>query len=204
MRDMKESKRVRVSTYLLVYGLILGVLSCSQSLSQEEYMAWVEDYENGLHIAKTLGDFSFDLQYKPTQYVLFQEGVSPEGENLSVDDNMQYYTLVIGLNNKNIDFIDSGISEQERAEKLYYYSYLFQNDIYLEENGQRLPCLLFHFERSYDLKTSRTFVLAFDNPNPGSKKTQFVIDSPWLNVGPVKFYVDKNNIPELKPPVNAS
>ena len=201
---MKGSKRLR---YNLLFILLFFLMSCSQSLEQDDYIAWVEGYENGLHVSRSLGDFIFDLQYKPAEYVRLQEkqwrgGHDPE---LSVEENMQYFTLSIGLKDKQLDFMEYNIETvEQRSQMLYYYSFRFQNAIYLEENGKKLPCVLYHFERSYDLKPTRTFVLGFEKPNKGDEFTKLVIDSPWLNTGPVKFHINKNNIPELKHPTNAS
>jgi hypothetical protein len=159
---------------------------------------WVNDYTNGLHVKKTFSDFVFDLQYQPAEYIALM-GNQP---SVSIDDNLEYYTLKISLTDPLSDFIDYNVQNgSEKQKKLYYFSYLFQNDISLEEGGVSMPCVLYHFEQS-DLKKSRTFVLGFQKASGevADKKdeTRIIIDSPYFNSLPVKIKISKGSIPELK------
>jgi hypothetical protein len=165
----------------------------------------VEDYENGLHTKRIVGEYTFDLQYKPSTYLLLQQQ-PPNGLEANVDpaaltafEEMQYYTLTVGLSDLKTDFIDyhvSNVADQQR--KLYYFSYSFQHHIYVEEGGIKYPCLLFHFERSYDLKPTRTFVLGFGKPAQDFESARLVIQSPWFGTEPVNFTIEKKNIPTIK------
>ncbi len=182
---------------------LFTLAACSTKLEPREYMAWVESYDHGLHIKQTSGPFVFDLQYKPSAYVLLQqEGLQVSPVKLgqaSLETEMQHYTLTLGLADGKGDFLDYQAGNYvEQQQKLYYFSYLFQNDIYMEEGGKKQPCLLFHFERSYDLKPSRTFVLGFESPSKGIAPAQIVIHSPWLKTGPVKLLIEKKNTPTVK------
>lgn len=181
---------------------LLVLTGCSSALEPKEYMQWVESYDNPLHLKCQAGAYVFDLQYKPAPYlVMQQEGAfSPAAlQQDTASGSMQYYTLTLGLANGKGDFLDYQVTTvAEQQEKLYYFSYTFQNDIYILENGRKLPCLLFHFERSYDLKPTRTFVLGFENPSRGAMPTTVVIDSPGLQTGPVQFQINKTNTPTIK------
>jgi hypothetical protein len=197
-------KGSRISHALKLLVVLLGFSSCSSSLNSKQYTAWVENPENKLHLIRKIGDYKFDLQYKPAEYVFLQQIKDQPVAGIdylkAIEDigSMQYYTLIIGLDDISEDLINYNIhSEAEKQERLYYLSYLFQNDIYIEGDSSKLPCILFHFERSYDLKPTRTFVLAFENPNKAESITQLVIDSPIFNTGPVKFKIDKKGIPNL-------
>lgn len=183
---------------------LLPLLSgCSSALTPEAYLQWVESYDNPLHQQRRAGAYVFDLQYKPAPYLrMQQEGVHFSPASLrsgEATDAMQYYTLTLGLADGKSDFLDYQVTTVAgQQEKLYYFSYGFQEHIYLLENGQKLPCLLFHFERSYDLKPTRTFVLGFDNPGGSAAPATVVIDSPWLQSGPVQFHINKTNTPTIK------
>lgn len=195
---MKEIKKLL--PFFLLPVLITFNSSCKSELDKEEYVSWIEDYENGLHVTRDVGEYNFDLQYKPSEYLEIQTAAyTPIGNEEEGKNNMQYYTLTVSLNSKRSDLINHDVKNaQEKAEKLYYLSYQFANDIFIEENGERFPCQLFHFERSYDLKPSRTFVLGFENPKAESASARLIIDSPYFKLGPVKIKVNKNNIPDLK------
>lgn len=161
---------------------------------------WVRDYKNGLHVKKTFSSFVFDLQYQPSDYVtVLKNDASPVSKG-GHDTNIEYYTLKVSLTDPRRDIINfesqSGAEAQRRK---YYFSYLFQEDVYVEENGKRFPCVLFHFERPEFQKTG-TFVLGFERPEgslPGTE-TRFVIESPYFSSLPIKIAISKTDIPSLK------
>lgn len=178
-------------------------LSCSRDLGPQEFIRWVNDAGNGLHVVKESGEYTFNLQYLPAAYMVLQQEPALRGTAFqkAVEEaaGMQYYTLTINPTGAGADFIkDGSVSPEELQRKLYYFSYLFQQDIHVEENGETIPCVLYHFERSGDVKTSRTFVLGFEDHAHTSKEARVVISSPWLNSLPVKIKVRKDNIPILK------
>ncbi|MGB3181229.1 MAG: hypothetical protein WBB45_07545 [Cyclobacteriaceae bacterium] len=181
----------------IILSLSCFILSgCSMGLDKEEYITWVSSYENGLHVRQKHGEFVFDVQYQPPEYVyLLQNGHLPstaeEKEGLVVLSDMQYYKLSVGLSDQNKDFISWNTnSKGQRDKKKHYFSYQFEKDIWLEDEGKRYPCQLFHYEQSIDLKPSRTFVLAFENPNGGSEGSKLMIDAEWTG-SPVMIRVNK-------------
>lgn len=175
---------------------ILWASSCSTALERQEYVRWVEDYANGLHTQKTAAGFVFDLQYLPAAYQSLLNNQSRLTAN--EEQGMQYYTLKISLEGATGDIISYGVRDMsEKQQRLYYFSYLFQNDLYLEEVGKKRPCVLFHFEQS-DLQTSRTFVLGFETSGETTEGSSLVIDSQQFDSLPIKIKVSKQNIPVLK------
>jgi hypothetical protein len=184
----------------LLLSLLLGTAAgCSGKLDRAEYMAWVEDYGNGLHVQKTVGAYRVDVQYKPAPYqALLEQGVQTTLVHLDTTAEMQYYTLTLGLADGKGDFVAFGVDDYETQQrKLYYFSYLFQEDIFIEEGGKKLPCLLYHFERSYDLKPSRTCMLAFESPSRGTMPCRLVIHSPWLGDEPISLAITQKKTPTL-------
>ena len=177
-------------------------VGCSQKLSPKEYFSWVQSYKNGLHKKRIAGDFKFDVQYKPLAFLAIQQlGVDlseQEYKELQMKaDGMYYFTLKLGTTSKGTDLIRYG-SLQEQQQRIYYFSYTFQNDIYIEKNGTRKNCVLYHFERSYDLKGERSFVLCFKKESTEKKgEIKLVIDSPLLKVGIVKIKINPLNVPSL-------
>ena len=176
-------------------GLIVAT-SCNTSLDKREYIHWVENYENGLHVRKASDPFVFDLQYLPGQYISLQRNFSQDS---SLHDNLEHFVLTISTPDSGEDFIDHGIRDfAEKQRRLYYFSYLFQNDIHLEQHGEIIPCVLFHFEQQTNTKTGKAFVLAFEKSNKKSDELMFVIDSQQLGSLPVRIKISKSNIPVLK------
>lgn len=182
--------------------MLLGlVTSCSSSLDQEQYVRWVESYVHGLHVKTTVNDYTIDVQYKPTDYVALQrmdERNSPQSfaAARAATKNLQYYTLTVSATNAENDLLLHGtLAEKQRL--LYYFSYELQQAVYLEENGNRLPCVLYHFERSYGLKSGHTFVLGFERIVANDEKATLVIDPPLFSPEPVKITLNKQAIPTL-------
>ena len=183
--------------------LAIVLYACSGPIDKDAYVRWVQDQENGLHVTKIVGDYVFDLQYQPTDYVVLQRSAG----NLNAGQydqmkneisSMQYYTLTISIADNRSDFIDFNIqSLQEKQQKLYYFSYQFQDDIHVEENGKKLPCVLFHFERPVDLKPARTFVLGFERTGDSPTSVLNII-SDYLGGEVVRINISKENIPTLK------
>lgn len=174
-------------TWLAVACLIFSCVS----RDGEEFVKWVRDYDNGLHVKQNSGEFLLDLQYQPGKYLKIIQGIEHQTDTLH--DGIQHYLLTIDLQSDNQNIVEYNChTPEDMQRKLYYFSYLFQNDITLEENGNILPCVLFHFERSADLKKSRTFLLGFENHDKESEEARLVINSQHLGSLPIKIKVLKN------------
>jgi hypothetical protein len=187
--------------------LLLATLMscCNRPLDRDAYVSWLKNEKNGLRDIRSEGGRYFDLQYQPAEMVYLQrnpgnslgrEETEAELEGISV---LQYYTLTVGLERGGEDFIASGTSgPAERQERIYYFSYPFQEDIFLVENGKKLSPVLFHFERSMDMKSSRTFVLGFENTGAGRGTATFVIESPLFGPAPIELKINKTDLKKLK------
>lgn len=177
---------------LVILLMSILLFNCSNVLEQADYVKWVKDYKNGLHIKSVNGDFIFDLQYQPKEYLSLL--TDKPGQ-----DSLQYYVLNVSLVDPTIDLFEYNVSDTgEKQTRLYYFSYLFQDHIYLEEGESRFPCVLFHFENS-SLDNGRTFVLGFERSTIDNlEMSKVVVDSPYFGAIPVKLKIVKENIPSLK------
>lgn len=181
-----------------VICLAAAICSCSGSMSKDEYGQWIKDYDNGLHVKTTQGDFVYDVQYVPAEWKNFQTASYSESE-VDSTDGLQYYMLTIGSSAEGADLIDFGIASlEEKQRKLYYFSFLFQDDISLVDGNELLPCVLYHFEKDAAMRKSRTFVLGFERTTVVSEEVRLNINSPWLGATPVSIHISKRNIPHLE------
>jgi hypothetical protein len=198
-KDLITSPLSKVFFLVPICATFLLSTSCSKELEREDYIKWVRDPKNGLHTIKESSGFVFDLQYQPSDYVWLQSSEKGQINSVYQPDNIQHFMLTVSLTNPALDLINSNIDNNgEKQEKLYYFSYQFQNDIQLEENGKSLPCVLFHFERPQDLKNGRTFLLGFENQDQKVKVAKVVIQSEQFGSLPIRIKVNKENIPTLK------
>lgn len=179
---------------LVFFVFVVTFSSCNAPLDRASYQNWIQDYDNGLHVRQSFSNYVFDLQYQPHDYL------RAIGQTKSVQgDSLQYYILKISVEDRDESIIDyNAIDVLEKQHRVYYYSFRFQNDIFLEEDGERLPCVLFHFENS-DLIRHRMFLLGFENPRSGSStESTLVVESERLSALPIKIRISKNNIPSLQ------
>jgi hypothetical protein len=196
---MKVNK-VAIICLVLISLLFSG---CRRTLTASEYIPFVSDYQNGLHVKKDYQEYVFDLQYIPLEMLALQRGIDISDDALKAfkDENsgLQYFTLAISLNDKSMSVLNYKISDiAQRQVKEYYFSYLFEKDIKLEEEGKSLPCKLYHFERNAQAANQIKLVLAFENQNQNSEEVRLVISSEEFGSLPIKIKVSKNNIPALK------
>jgi hypothetical protein len=171
----------------LLLLLLLAVLcqGCNR-LGKAEYLAWVTSYENGLHVKRAQNNFVFDVQYQPLDFIQ----LTNPSKNI---DSFQYYMLKISSADGVGNIVSNGAqSPIEVQQNQYYFSYTFQQDIYLEDNGVKYPCLLFHFEQSTGRVNEKTFLLGFDNTFD-SQEVKFVIDSDHFSSLPIRIKISKRN-----------
>jgi hypothetical protein len=203
---MEKGKRILEMLRLIAPALFLffSLIACSGKMDPPAYRAWIQDYHNGLHVRKLIGDFVWDVQYTPTDYVWLQRTGFASGSNATTVrreiDQLQYFTVTIGLKEQHSDFLSySANTPSEKQERRYYFSYRFQQDIYLEEGGERLPCVLYHFE-PYATRSAncRSFVVGFENSGGSAQQACLIIDSPQFSATPLKITVSKDNLPALR------
>jgi len=186
----------------LMFLLACFLVNCDSELRRSDYIKWIQDYQNKIHVRSTISHFIVDLQYQPAEYVLLQRGIenysgAARAVELKTLSGIQYYTLILSRKD-GTDLVNYGVNDPvEKQERLYYFSYRFQDDITLEEDGKILPCVLYHSERPADPNGGRTFVLGFENQNANSALAKVVIRSDLFSTLPIKIEIAKSNIPKL-------
>ncbi|MBL3655115.1 hypothetical protein [Fulvivirga sediminis] len=182
--------------YLFIASLISLLVSCSGKMDKAEYAKWVKDYDHGLHAHIAKGAYIFDLQYLPPEYKWLQEGHGQPMEALPEESPIEYYILKVGFKDHSIDLI-KGVSEDKNVweQRAYYFSYQFQDNISLEQDGKHYPCVMFHFEKAFDLRAERNFVLGFAATH--AEKSILVIDSPAFGEETIKITINKEDIPTV-------
>ncbi len=198
MLHQRMGSVIRSRAVLLFFSVIF-LLSCTPTLSSDEYVKWVEDPKNGLRSLRKSGDLQFDLQFQPADYLWLQSGKAQGYEN-AVESNKatQHYLLRITSQDPEIDWLKSGYDLANYQRRVYYFSYLFQNDLSISENGAVLSCILYHFEQVHGGSYTKTFLIGFENRFPASETAVLTINSEYLNSLPINIKVSKNNLPNLK------
>lgn len=179
------------------------LFSCTQKeLSVKDYLAWVNNPENGLKVSKEIKDYKIELFYKPAEYIAINEQKTTEidttlfFQRIKEIKDFQYYTLKIE-SLKGTEMMRTNISsEHEYSQRLQYFSDLVQYDLSLEENNDTLSCQLFHFERNYGVAPYNNIVLGFPKPTQENAKT-LVFNDQMLGIGKIKLKIEKENIDNI-------
>jgi len=179
------------------------------------YIAWVEDSTHGLINNRMVGGMSYKIQYLPVNYcVLRQSDIHSINQTFleqgrKDNGNTECFILTIEDPHHNNELLKSGIqSQEEYQERIEYCSFYIQNDLFLIDGTDTLPCRMAHFERTYGISPKAKFTLFFDplkrSPKANNKssmqdKTLVYFDRMFDN-GIVKMRIkalDIERIPEL-------
>lgn len=200
-----------MNRYTYIIALLLLFSSCWQydELSPLEYVKWIENPSNGLVLEKEQNELIFKLQYKPIEYVVASQERKIElpesvfAKAKSQMDGLQYFTLRLRSGNEEQPLLDKDrMTLEEYDQRVNYFSFGMQNDLVLFDGQDSLRCLLYHFERAYNLTDENTFLLGFDLPSNqeaiNSKK--LIYKDQFLGVGQIELTIDKanlSNIPQI-------
>jgi len=185
----------------LLYG-------CKESVSYTDYNNWVLNPSNGLYKTTEQQGLNVEVLNKPIPYIIGKEFKS---QKLSASDynkrtselrEMQYFDLKISPTNGQPMTSYLASDQNEQQANLYYLSYEMQKDIKLIEGQDTLPCLLYHYERYYQLDKQTVITLAFPQKKGNSNFNKKLSIHPriWAeNSIEIEFqHKDLKNIPALK------
>lgn len=194
---------MKANSIYIVFIFIASLGCGKQHLTAEEYVQWVNNQENGIHTVKQIGNIKIDVLYTPLEYIIIKEARGKKIDSVLYKERkselagMDFFTL--RLSDIKLDLVDDpSFSQQEINERLYYFSYAFQNDIALETNGKLLPCQIFHFERSYDLTPVKTFMVGFERePSSSMLDRTLVLEAKKLGIGKVKIFLESKKLEQI-------
>lgn len=173
-----------------------------EKLAPMEYAAWVEDKNNGLKVEKTIEEFTYTLQYKPTEYVALMELKKDSVRSLELNkkmeeyDGLQYYTFRISTDSR-MELLKKNLKEgNDYYGRIQYFSFDMQKDLKLIDGKDTLDCVLFHFERVYGLAPYATFVLGFP-PTEGTNNKTLFYDEQIFGAGKIYLTVQSKNCKKL-------
>jgi len=101
------------------------------------------------------------------------------------DSSLNIALKINAIDNSNI--LKYGILDQTAyLQRIYYFSYQIENDLWIEQNGIKIPCAGAVFERNYNLTKDVTITVHFDNVVKNNKKVLVYYPQPF-DLIPVKF-----------------
>lgn len=183
-----------------------------KQLGDREYLAWVEDTENGLKKEKKLGDYQYKVFYKPADYIVFRETINGGAKTIDEQQvqkrkqelkNFYQFNFDIVSADGKVSVLQHNLSNQEEhAARVNYFVSHAQQDFILVEGTDTMSCVLYHFEQTFGATPLNTISLGFEKKNPNTEgDIQLIFTNRLFNTGEIKFLFPKstiNNIPKLK------
>lgn len=174
------------------------------------YFRYVIDKKNGLFQEKTVGNYTFSLQYKPPTYMVLTDN---ENVPLNIEgfvqqekeyETNQYYTLRIRVasDTEHLDIITYHLnSEQEYNERVQYLEAEIQKNIFLVCGKDTSKVSVFVYDKSSDLNDYSNFLLTFPVPANIDMDRTFVFYDKKFKSGIITFKIEAAaiaNTPEFK------
>jgi hypothetical protein len=170
----------------------------------------MQNPKNGFCKIKEMEDLTFICQYKSYDYIVCLENkgntvsVSAKKERLEELKGANYFEFTIKLINNNGELLKHNLSSaSDYGKRVQYLAFDMQQDIQIRYGDEALqPCVLFHFERTYDIAPYAKFILGFKNPE--KNKIQDIVveyNDRVFNKGLIKFTFSKddfNKIPKIQ------
>ncbi|MCU0359447.1 MAG: hypothetical protein MUF75_01820 [Bacteroidia bacterium] len=157
----------------------------------EDLVSYVEGNSEVYIRSKTVGDVNYLCRLKPIEYILAKEIKSKEGKKVTKEDieDLQYFDLRIEIEEFGMEFLKYELESPEHyKQRVAYSAFEMQKDIYLVDGMDTLPCVMFHFERSFDVTPFGHFSIAFENSgNRRFTEKQIVFTDRLFNNGTIKF-----------------
>jgi hypothetical protein len=175
---------------------LIIVISCQSALDPNEYVEWVEDVQNGWRVIETRGQLGFDIQCQPEDYLRLKTN----GETKFIPDSLQMAFFEVSIRSASMgeDWLTTGYSGYEIQQRIYYFAYLFEQDIFLDVNGERTPCRVFHFERAASPGVAHKFLIGFQTALESRKTHTLVMETDFLSTLPLRFRFSPKPKPRLK------
>lgn len=199
-----ENMKVSVNNFAVLLGALFFICGCAKrEVSVQEYIVWVEDEKNGLKVRKEVGEFIFELQYKPSAYLAAVQNRKKNRINKAQVDaysGLDHYNLKILSKDSDVEMLRVGAgSEGVYQERINYFSFDAQKDLKLTIGADSYECILYHFERSYDLAPFCNLVLGFPGKKPSEKQQNRLItfDDKMLGVGKINLLIKANDIESI-------
>lgn len=204
MKDMLAKKN---NHFTVLFISVFILISCekNRNLELDEYVKHIENIDNGFCVEKEIDELNFKLIYKPIDYVLSYElrngSLSKDSVNVRKVGlkGYQYFTLQI-RSKKDNEILKSGIqNENEYFERLEYFMSAAQDDLFLIDGLDTLPCLVYHFERNYGLAPTNNMLLAFEEKKNSQQinDKKILFDEKVLGVGKILISIKANDLEKL-------
>lgn len=182
----------------------LAVSCKKQTLSERDYIRYVEENENGLVKTVDIGDLRYKVQYKPHDYILAHElKGGNDSERLSRLNQMKgtaWFNITIARPGKGESPLRYNVSSLEEYNHRYnYFLTAAARDLALAYGGDTLFPISYHFETSYNLAPVETMIVGFGLPadSVAGQNMQLIFYDRVFNNGIIKTSFTKESLQSI-------
>lgn len=176
--------------FIKLLGILFSTILLGCSYSPKEYMAWIQDPSNGLRKRVDHQGFTVEIQYKPTDY-MFLTNPGADISDREALDSIQYYNLSLQVSKEFCQQMETNSKLRD------YLSYGFQNDIYIQQGNDSLPCVLFHYERTLSMKCVASYILGFKKSKGEEDKKRCMYITPTFFSSPLQVCFSDIELPNV-------
>lgn len=199
-----QKEYTRFSLFILS-AIFIFMMGC-KSMSTDDpttYFRHIFDKKNGLFQEKTVGNYTFSLQYKPSTYMVLADNENfPLTQESLVEqekeyETLQYYTfrIKVASDTQHLDIITYNLSsEQEYNERIHYLETEMQQDIYLVCDKDTSKATSFIYDKSSDLNDYSSFLITFPPPSNPYADRKFVFIDKKFNSSIILFTIEASAI----------
>lgn len=159
---------IRLSILLCMATSLSGTLSSCRSnmLNAPEYIHFITDSLNGLRKTVNHDRVFLTAQFQPIDYLCLLEMAGNihkmQLNNLREKyEGLVHFKVSIGSTDHETDPLKLIKNSMAYEDAIIYFSFDIKSDFCLVSNGDTLPCVIHHFDRSYGLRPIIELVLGF-------------------------------------------
>lgn len=201
------------SKYLISFAALvlisLGLLAfVNGSLDPIDYLQNANDDNSPLSKTHRFDGFSMEVDYRPSAYMAASQLVKSKGDKLDFEETKSDFATTSNYNLK-IENLSGGAimkgiagDAMQYQDLVQYLSFGIQNDLYIGNDQDTIPCSFVHFERNYDVAPFLNVQFGFNVENFEKGDEWFVMfDADRFRLGPLYYrfeYSEKFENPSLE------
>ena len=204
---------MQVSNTIIFILMSISFLCCqgdSIEMNREEYQTFFKNSKQKLQKTQKIDDKSYSIQFLPNDYVaIMQVEESDSAKNLVENKinemkGMYFFTLRIDNVKDNTPVLKSGINDMSvYKDRIDFVSFKMQKDLTLIANNKNYPCVLYSFERTFDMTRYIDFSIAFDiGKDPIPNEITVKLNANYWDAGILNFHFTQKDLlgslPKLK------
>lgn len=198
---LKNAFKIKSFLVLILYIIFMLQIACGTTATNDPaiYFRFLLDQKNGLFQEKTVGDYTYSLQYKPSAYMVLTDNESfpMNTENFIQQEKeyetKQYYTfrIKVASDTQHLDIVTYNLnSEQEYNDRVHYLDNDMQKDIFLVCGKDTSTVSSFIYDKSTDLNDYTSFLISFPCSQNIESNRQFIFYDKKFKSGIIIFTIE--------------